>query len=148
MRRNSRCQLGPGKNRSRREVITGLYRLHFSRAETDSRNRRPLAPAVPSGGRSSCDAGTASPARTGLAGARPSTTCAQHRGDGRIRKGGGIIMLRWAVIFLVIALVAALFGFTGIASAAAGIAKFLFFLFLVICLIFLTIGISAGRRIP
>jgi len=43
-------------------------------------------------------------------------------------------MLRWAVIFLVIALVAALFGFTGIAAAAAGIAKFLFFLFLVICL--------------
>ena len=57
-------------------------------------------------------------------------------------------MLRWAVIFLVIALAAALFGFTGIASAAAGIAKFLFFLFLVICLIFFIIGISAGRRIP
>ena len=45
-------------------------------------------------------------------------------------------MLRWAAIFLVIALVAALFGFTGIAAAAAGIAKFLFFLFLVICLVF------------
>ena len=57
-------------------------------------------------------------------------------------------MLRWAVIFLVIALVAALFGFTGIAVAAAGIAKLLFFLFLVICLIFFIIGISAGRRIP
>lgn len=57
-------------------------------------------------------------------------------------------MLRWAVIFLVIALVAALFGFTGIATAAVGIAKFLFFLFLVICLIFFIIGISAARRIP
>ncbi|PYJ27713.1 MAG: hypothetical protein DME90_09540 [Verrucomicrobia bacterium] len=34
------------------------------------------------------------------------------------------------------------------AVAAAGIAKFLFFLFLVICLIFLISGISAGRRIP
>ena len=32
-------------------------------------------------------------------------------------------MLRWAVIFLVIALVAALLGFIGIASAAAGIAE-------------------------
>ena len=62
--------------------------------------------------------------------------------------GGGEVMLRWAVIFLVIALVAALFGFTGIAVAAAGIAKLLFFLFLVICLIFFIIGISAGRRIP
>ncbi len=57
-------------------------------------------------------------------------------------------MLRWAAIFLVIALVTALFGFTGIPAAAAGIAKFLFFLFLVICLIFLIIGMSAGRRIP
>ena len=33
-------------------------------------------------------------------------------------------MLKWAAIFLVIALIAALFGFTGIASAAAGITKF------------------------
>jgi uncharacterized membrane protein YtjA (UPF0391 family) len=52
------------------------------------------------------------------------------------------------LIFLIVALVAALFGFTGIAIAAAGIAKFLLFLFLVACLIFFVIGISAGRRIP
>jgi len=58
-----------------------------------------------------------------------------------------IKVLRWAVIFLVIALVAALFGFTGIAVAAAGIAKFLFFLFLAICLILFIIGMSAGRRV-
>jgi len=44
--------------------------------------------------------------------------------------------------------VAALFGFTGIAAAAAGIAKFLFFLFFVVCLTFFVIGISAGRRVP
>lgn len=56
-------------------------------------------------------------------------------------------MLRWAVIFLVIALVAALFGFTGIAVAAAGIAKFLFFLFLVMCLIFFIIGLSISRKV-
>ena len=56
-------------------------------------------------------------------------------------------MLKWAAIFLVIALVAALFGFTGIASAAVGIAKFLFFLFLVICLIFFVIGISIGKKV-
>jgi uncharacterized membrane protein YtjA (UPF0391 family) len=49
--------------------------------------------------------------------------------------------------FFVIALVAALLGFTGIAAAAAGIAKFLFFLFLVMFLIFLILGISAGRRV-
>jgi uncharacterized membrane protein YtjA (UPF0391 family) len=57
-------------------------------------------------------------------------------------------MLRWAVIFLVIALVAAVFGFTGIAVAAAGIAKLLFFIFLVACLIFFIIGMTVGRRTP
>ena len=56
-------------------------------------------------------------------------------------------MLKWAAIFLVIALVAALFGFTAIASAAPGIAKFLFFRFLVVCLIFFIIGISVGKKV-
>jgi len=65
---------------------------------------------------------------------------------GESGKGGGIIMLRWAVIFLVIALVAALFGFTGIATAAAGIAKFLFFLFLVVCLVLFIAGMSVAKR--
>ena len=57
-------------------------------------------------------------------------------------------MLRWAVIFLVVALVAAVFGFTGVAVAAAGIAKLLFFIFLVACLIFFIMGMTAGRRTP
>ena len=57
-------------------------------------------------------------------------------------------MRRWALIFPIVALAAALLGFTGIAAAAAGIAKFLFFLFLVACLMFFVIGISAGRRVP
>jgi uncharacterized membrane protein YtjA (UPF0391 family) len=56
-------------------------------------------------------------------------------------------MLRWAAIFFIIALVAALFGFTGIAAAAAGIAKFLFFLFLAICLALFIAGISIGRKV-
>ncbi len=43
-------------------------------------------------------------------------------------------MLKWAAIFLIIALVAALFGFTDIASASAGIAKILFAIFLVLFL--------------
>lgn len=44
-------------------------------------------------------------------------------------------MLRWALIFFVLALVAALFGFGGIAAAASGIAKILFFVFLAVFLI-------------
>ena len=38
-------------------------------------------------------------------------------------------MLGWALVFLLIAIVAAVFGFGGIAVASAGIAKLLFFLF-------------------
>ena len=44
-------------------------------------------------------------------------------------------MLRWAAIFFVIALVAALFGFSGIAAGAESIAKILFFIFLVLFLL-------------
>ena len=44
-------------------------------------------------------------------------------------------MLRWAVIFLVVAIVAGVFGFAGIMVAAAGIAKILFFVFLVLWLV-------------
>jgi uncharacterized membrane protein YtjA (UPF0391 family) len=40
--------------------------------------------------------------------------------------------LGWALIFLTVAGVAAIFGFGGVATAAAGIAKLLFFLFLAI----------------
>ena len=43
-------------------------------------------------------------------------------------------MLRYAIAFFVVALIAAIFGFTGIAVAAAGVAKLLFFVFLVLFL--------------
>jgi uncharacterized membrane protein YtjA (UPF0391 family) len=56
-------------------------------------------------------------------------------------------MLKWALIFAVIAIVAAALGFGGIAGAAAGIAKLLFFVAVVGFLIFLAIGIFAGRKI-
>jgi uncharacterized membrane protein YtjA (UPF0391 family) len=41
-------------------------------------------------------------------------------------------MLRWALIFFVIALISAVLGFTGIAAAAAGIAKIFFFFFVIL----------------
>ncbi len=55
----------------------------------------------------------------------------------------GLIMLRWAVIFLVVALVAGVLGFGGIAGAAVGIAKFLFFVFLVL----FVLALIFGRRV-
>jgi uncharacterized membrane protein YtjA (UPF0391 family) len=56
-------------------------------------------------------------------------------------------MLKWALFFFIISIIAALFGFTGIAAAATGIAKILFFIFLLICVIFLVLGLMAGRAI-
>jgi uncharacterized membrane protein YtjA (UPF0391 family) len=49
-------------------------------------------------------------------------------------------LLGWALVFLVVALIAAVFGFGGIASAAAGIAKVLFFVFIVVFLALLIMG--------
>lgn len=57
-------------------------------------------------------------------------------------------MLRWAVIFLGIALVAAVFGSSGIAMGAAAIAKLLVFLFSVMCVILFILGMAAEGRIP
>jgi len=56
-------------------------------------------------------------------------------------------MLKWAVIFLIIALVAAVFGFTDIAAASAGIAKVLFGIFLVLFLGAVFIGLVVGKRL-
>jgi uncharacterized membrane protein YtjA (UPF0391 family) len=46
-----------------------------------------------------------------------------------------VVMLRWALGFFILALIAAVLGFGGIALAAAGIAKIIFFIFLVLFLV-------------
>lgn len=56
-------------------------------------------------------------------------------------------MLRLAIAFFVIALLAALFGFGGIASASAGIAQILFFIFLVLFVLALIMGLVRGRSL-
>lgn len=55
-------------------------------------------------------------------------------------------MLRWALAFLVIALIAALFGFTDIATGAAAIAKIIFFVFLVLMIVTLVFGMALFKR--
>ena len=52
-------------------------------------------------------------------------------------------MLSWAVTFLIIALIAAVFGFGGIASGATSIAQILFFVFLVL----FVVSLLMGRRV-
>jgi uncharacterized membrane protein YtjA (UPF0391 family) len=56
-------------------------------------------------------------------------------------------MLKLALFFLVISLIAALFGFTGIAAASADIAKILFFIAIVIFLVLLVAGLMAGSAL-
>jgi len=49
-------------------------------------------------------------------------------------------MLRWALIFLIVALFAGALGFTGVAGLAAGMAKILFWVFLILFLVALVFG--------
>lgn len=57
------------------------------------------------------------------------------------------IMLRWAFMFFVFGLIAALLGFTGIAGTSIAIAKILFYIFLVLFLVALLIGLSTANKI-
>ncbi|MDP1536779.1 MAG: DUF1328 domain-containing protein [Burkholderiales bacterium] len=54
-------------------------------------------------------------------------------------------MLHYAVVFLIIALVAALFGFTGIAAGAVEIAKILFFVFILLFVASLIMGLMRRK---
>jgi uncharacterized membrane protein YtjA (UPF0391 family) len=51
------------------------------------------------------------------------------------------MMLYWAVVFLIIAVVAGVLGFGGIASTAAGFAQVLLFIFIVIFVVALVMGL-------
>lgn len=56
-------------------------------------------------------------------------------------------MLRWSLIFFIVAIVAAVFGFTGIAQGAASIAQVLFFIFAALfVLLLLAGGLTATRK--
>jgi len=57
-------------------------------------------------------------------------------------------MLGWALMFLLVALVAGLFGFGGVASASVGIAQILFFIFLLGFLVSLVVHLLRGRPTP
>ena len=54
-------------------------------------------------------------------------------------------MLGWALTFLVVALIAGVLGFTSIAGAAVGVAKILFFVFLVLFVVSLVMHLVRGR---
>jgi len=56
-------------------------------------------------------------------------------------------MIKWALIFAVISIIAGIFGFTGIATDSAAIAKFLFFVALAIFVILVAFGVFVGKKL-
>jgi uncharacterized membrane protein YtjA (UPF0391 family) len=56
------------------------------------------------------------------------------------------VMLKWTAIFFVIAVIAAIFGFTDIAAGAAAVAKIIFFIFLVLLVGSLILGAAFFKR--
>jgi len=56
-------------------------------------------------------------------------------------------MLKWALIFFIVSVVAGLLGFTGIAAGAASIAKVLFFIAVALFVIFLVLGMTIYKAV-
>ena len=56
-------------------------------------------------------------------------------------------MIKWAIIFFIVSLVAGFFGFTGVAEGSRTIAKVLFFIALAIFLIILVFGVLLGMLV-
>ncbi len=56
-------------------------------------------------------------------------------------------MIKWAIIFAIIGLVAGALGFTGAAGAAMGIAKLLFWVGLGIAIVLLILGVTVAKKI-
>lgn len=55
-------------------------------------------------------------------------------------------MLKWSLAFFLVAIVAAIFGFTGIAAGAASVAKIIFFIFVFLWLLLLVLGITIFKK--
>lgn len=56
-------------------------------------------------------------------------------------------MIKWAIIFAVIGLIAGVLGFSGIAGASIGIAKFLFWAAIIIAVILFVLGLTIAKKI-
>jgi uncharacterized membrane protein YtjA (UPF0391 family) len=66
------------------------------------------------------------------------------RGNGKPTQRG-VTMLHWALTFLVVAIIAAIFGFGGIAATASSIAQILFVVFLALFLVSVIVAMARGR---
>jgi uncharacterized membrane protein YtjA (UPF0391 family) len=58
---------------------------------------------------------------------------------------GPMTILKWALIFFLVSIVAGILGFTGVSAASADVARFLFYVFVVIFLVLLILGLTIFR---
>ena len=56
-------------------------------------------------------------------------------------------MIKWALVFLVIGLVAAVLGFTGVAGASFAVAKILAFVALALFVLMLVLGVTVFKKV-
>jgi uncharacterized membrane protein YtjA (UPF0391 family) len=87
-----------------------------------------------------------------FAGRYSGNQCHRPKLDPRISRGAAdaapgfreqaMTILRWALFFFLVSIVAGVFGFTGISAASADIARFLFYVFVVIFLVLLILGLT------
>jgi uncharacterized membrane protein YtjA (UPF0391 family) len=97
--------------------------------------------------------GNAIKAPGGVARRRNPSRCPKFYGCGLERAAAGgskagaraMTILRWALLFFLVSIVAGLLGFTGISEATADIARFLFYVFVVIFLVLLILGLTIFR---
>ena len=57
-----------------------------------------------------------------------------------------MFLLRWALLFVVLAVIAAILGFSGVADDLAGIAKILFGIFVVIAIVIVVLGLTVYKK--
>jgi uncharacterized membrane protein YtjA (UPF0391 family) len=74
-----------------------------------------------------------------------SVSWAEHFGRDAGMKGSEVVMLSWVVTFLVIALIAGILGFGGVAGASIEIAKAIFFIAVILFIVSAVVGIARGR---
>jgi uncharacterized membrane protein YtjA (UPF0391 family) len=77
---------------------------------------------------------------------KPGTIPAVRRcGHRQALRSGPMTILKWALIFFLVSIVAGILGFTGISAASADVARFLFYVFVVIFLVLLILGLTIFR---
>ena len=66
-------------------------------------------------------------------------------GKRKVKRSGPMTILKWALIFFLVSIVAGILGFTGVSAASADVARFLFYVFVVIFLVLLILGLTIFR---